>query len=121
MARGIGIASAGQRDRVLTIQQRTDAVDSEGFPAPTWTTLVADMPAAKVPLDTEERFKADQVTARFDSVWDVNYRMDLDPDLVDVPRNRRVVFNGRTLDIVHAEHLGRREGIRIWTIGASTV
>jgi head-tail adaptor len=116
----------GHRDRTITIQQRnaTDAVDSEGAPTPDtagWTTLVANMPAAKQDIQGRERFVSNEESARFDTRWEINYRVDMDPELVDVPKLRRIVHNGRTYDIVAASEIGRREGLELLTLAGSKV
>lgn len=111
--------AVGARDRIVRIEQRpvTDAVDDEGAPTDgPWTTLVEYMPAAKTDLIGNERVRADQVTARSDQRWDINYRPDMDPDLVDVPKLRRLVVNERVLEIVSVTEIGRRAGISLYTI-----
>jgi len=107
---------AGQRDHLVTIEAVTDGVDSEGAPTETWTTLVANMPAARYGVQGWERFNADQISARHDARWELNYRLDMDPDLVDVPKARRLVCRGRTHDIVSASIIGRKAGLELLTI-----
>jgi head-tail adaptor len=117
-----GAFEPGLRDRVVTIESRsaTDAVDAtSGEPTETWTTLVANMPAAKTDVSGWERFRMDQQSARADQRWEMNYRADMDPELVDVPKLRRLVVSGRTLEIVAASEIGRREGIELLTLAAS--
>jgi head-tail adaptor len=117
-----GAFEPGLRDRVVTIESRsaTDAVDTtSGEPTETWTTLVANMPAAKTDVSGWERFRMDQQSARADQRWEMNYRADMDPELVDVPKLRRLVVSGRTLEIVAASEIGRREGIELLTLAAS--
>lgn len=124
MARVASRLSAGRRDRVFTIEQRpaTDTADSSsGEPTATWTTLVSGMPAARTGIQGWERFRSDQMTARFDDRWEINYRVDMDPDLVDVPKTRRLVYEGRTLDIVSAAIIGRKAGIELLTIASAGI
>lgn len=115
---------AGKRDRIVTIQQRptTDEVDEDsGEPVETWTTLVSSMPVCISDINGWERFRADQLSARFDKRIEMNYRADMDPELVDVPKTRRLLWNGRVLDIVQASQVGRRAGIELLTLAASGV
>lgn len=126
MAMRIAPFEPGHRDRLITIEQRsaTDAVDSEGAPTPDtagWTTLVSEMPASKQHIQGRERFVSDQESARFDTRWEINYRTDMDPELVDVQKLRRIIHNGRTYDIVDASEIGRREGIELLTLAGSKV
>lgn len=116
MASRHGAADPGLRDRIVTIEYRTAAVDSEGAPDDTWTTLVASCPASKADITGWERLRADQMSARYDTRWEINYRLDMDPELVDVAKDRRLVVNGRTHDIVAASEIGRREGVELLTI-----
>lgn len=112
---------AGDRDRSITLQKRpvTDAVGDDGFPVETWTTLVAEMPASKQDLGGQEQFRSAQESAAFDTRWVINYRADMDPELLDVPKLRRVVYQRRVFDIVAADHLGRRAGIELLTLAGS--
>lgn len=122
MATRRGYFEPGLRDRVVTIEQRsaTDTADvASGEPTETWTTLVSGMPVAKTDVTGWERFRAEQTSARFDTRWEMNYRADMDPELVDVPKTRRLVLNGRVLEIVACAEIGRREGIEILTLAAS--
>jgi hypothetical protein len=42
----------------------------------------------------------------------------MDPDLVDVPKLRRVLFHGRIHDIVAANQIGMREGVELLTLAS---
>ncbi len=115
-------ASAGCRDRLVTIQQRSaaDAVATSGFPVDSWTTL-ATVFMEKMDVSGSEAFRAEQLAARYDTRWKMPYRADMDPDLVDVPKLRRLVFQTRTFDIVSASHLGRKRGIELSTLASTRV
>ena len=114
---------AGERDRIVLIQQRTaaDPVDASGAPDPTagWTTLVAQMPAARSDLSGWEQFRSNQMSARADTRWEINYRADMDPTLVDVPKLRRLLVSSRVHDITYASVIGRNEGIELVTLARS--
>ena len=115
---------AGKRDLLVTIQQRstTNIADEDSSePVEVWTTLVGAMPVGRTTVSGWERFRMDQVSARGDERWEMNYRPDMDPDLIDVPKTRRLVFGERVLDIVHASHIGRRAGIELLTVASSAV
>lgn len=114
--------SAGRRDWFVTIQQRsaTDTPDaSSGEPTEAWTTLVSNMPAAREDAKGTEKFVANQMSAAYDTRWEINYRADMDPSLVDVPKLRRIVYQNREHNIVAASEIGRRRGIELWTLAAS--
>jgi head-tail adaptor len=107
--------AAGERDRLITVQQVTDGTGSSGFPTETWTTLTTAM-ASYMPLGGRERFTANMTTAPFDTQWQMDYRPDMDPDLVNVPKRRRIVYEGRVHDIVSAAVIGRRAAIEFNTV-----
>lgn len=111
---------AGRRDRWITIEERTpsDAVDEAGGPIEVWTPLVS-MPAFKKDIDARELFKAEQMASSFDTEWNIGYRADMDPELLDVPTLRRVIHQGRQHDIVSAKHIGRREEITLLTLAST--
>jgi hypothetical protein len=51
----------------------------------------------------------------------MHYRADMDPELIDVPKKRRLKFQGRVHNIVHAEHVGRKDGIELTTSAQTAV
>lgn len=105
----------GERPFMVRLEQRsaTDEVDDSGAPTETWTTLVANMPASKDVMSTRERFMSYQLSASADTRFVINYRLDMDPDLIDVPKLRRIVHRDRVYDITGAETIGYREGIEL--------
>ena len=111
----------GQMDRLVRIQQATETRDATTkAPTTTWTTLGDAFMAAR-PARGRERFTAEQLSASGDTVWTTHYREDLDPEIVDVPKSRRLRYRGRTYEITSAMHLGMREGVELVTIASSKV
>jgi SPP1 family predicted phage head-tail adaptor len=106
---------AGERDRRIVIEQLAQSIATTGFPVETWTTL-RTMYAQKLDLSGTERFRADQLSASYDTRWEINYVADMDPNLVGVSKQRRIVHAGQTHDIVAASEIGRREGIELLTL-----
>ena len=113
-----GALEPGQRDWIITIQQldAPDAVDDTGAPIENWVTLVDQMPAAKYDVRGMERFAAQQLSASYDVKWHINYRTDMDPELLDVAKHRRIVHQNRVYDIVAATMIGRREAVELMTL-----
>src|SRR5262245_14770128 len=103
----------GDLDRVVRIQQKTDPPpdSGSGFPVEEWTDLVAAMPAQLIDLSANERYSADQISAKYDGQWVIQYRADMDPELLDIPKTRRLVHHSRVHDITAAFQLGRQAGI----------
>lgn len=111
---------AGRRDRLVTIRQLTEGVDANsGEPTETWTPLVCDMPTSKTDVSGDEEFKADQVSARFDTEWGMGWHDDMDPDRFDVPKVRDLQFGQRVFDIVECVEVGRKAGLIIRTIAST--
>jgi len=106
----------GDRDRYVLIEQQTEGTGStSGFPVDTWTPL-ASCWMSKQDVTGRERFAINQLSAPFDTRWEMNYRPDMDPELVDVPKTRRLVYQNRTYDIVMASQSERREGVEVLTL-----
>lgn len=114
------LVPSGKRDELITLKKResSDTPDLEsGEPVETWTTLVRQMPASKQYINGDERQRNDQTVMHYDQRWVINYRIDMDPDLVDVQKLRQIVFNGRTLDIVYGQQIDRKRQIALYTLG----
>lgn len=118
---------AGCRDRVITIEQLNEALEGadaadldSGAPLETWTTLV-EMPASRQDVQGYERLRTTRQAAANEVRWEINYRPDMDPELIDVAKLRRIVFQGRVYDIVGASQVGRKRGIELWTVASTAV
>ncbi len=109
--------NAGALDREVTIEAQAEA--ASGYPTETWSTLEAGVWMSKQDMRGNERFRAAQLSAPFDTVWSLQWRDDMDPDLLDVPKTRRLNYRGRIYDIVRATELGRREGIALETLAST--
>ena len=115
--------SADSRQWIVTVEQRpsTDAVDASGAPTDEpWTKLYVGK-FSKDFISGRERFTAQQMSAPYDTRWKSNYRRDMDADLVDVCKLRRLVYKGRVHDIVAASVVGRNEEIELLTLSGGTV
>ena len=108
--------SSGQRDREVRIEQLASSVAGTRYPVETWTTLVAIEWMAKTDQRANEQFAANQLTASMETQWEMDYRADMDPDLVNVPKVRRLVYLGRVHDILAAAIIGQKRGIELLTV-----
>lgn len=120
MAQRITPIEPGELTRRVTLEQATDAVGTGGFPVETWTTLATASASLKT-VSARERLTRDQVGAPFTTRWELQYRADMDPELVDVPKLRRLTYQGRVHDIVEASVIGQRWGIELVTLAATTI
>lgn len=117
---------AGKRDKRVTIQQRPEADTVDAANAPVdgpWTTLARVYMSKEDTALGHEEFRAGQVSARFDTEWEMPYIASMDPDRVDVPKLRRLSYLDRIYDITEAV-LGQRAGgrvITLRTLAASTL
>jgi SPP1 family predicted phage head-tail adaptor len=110
--------AAGLRDRLVTIEQRPepDTPAPSGFPIDgQWLPLVQNLPAARQDVQGYERYRAAQTSSASDVRWEINYRADMDPEVLDVPKTRRLIYQGRVYNIVAASTIGRHRGVELWT------
>ena len=110
---------SGERDRAVTIQQLTESGDDSGFPKEDWTTLASPVWMRRMDARGNERFVSDMNAAKYETQWEMGYRPDMDPELIDVAKKRRIVYQGRVHQIVMASQIGRREGVELLTIAGS--
>ena len=106
----------GWRTHRVTLEQSVPTVSpSTGFPIETFTPL-GDVWAYQAASSATEILAAEQLAARVGYEWRIPFRADCDPDVVDVPRLRRLVWAGRVHDIVDATRVnGQRLEIRLVT------
>ena len=106
----------GARDHLVTIQQLVSSTGPSGLPIEEWVPL-GDVWMSKSDLTgTErERFVMNQETAPFETTWVMPYRADMDPDEVEVPRTRRLIYKARQFDVIDAAMVGRRESVQLLT------
>lgn len=118
-------SDAGARDRAVRIEQMAESRDATTKAVvETWTTLSSVVWMAKrdrADQSATERVTANQTSASFDTRWEMNYRADMDPDIVDVAKSRRLVYKGRTYGIVFGRHIGTKAGIELFTLAAGKV
>jgi hypothetical protein len=108
--------ASGQREHTVTIQQRV--VGPGRFPTESWTTLVV-LQMSRQDMRLDERYTSDQVSAYVETTWQGPYRADMDPDLVNVARDRRLLVGTRIYNIRAASVMERRTGIEFLTLAAS--
>lgn len=113
---------SGCRTRFVTIQQLTETAP-DGFPIETWTALGSKTWMELTAMSGAERFGANQLSAKVDAHWIMPYQPNMDPELVDVPKKRRLLVFGRVHDIVSAQPHGEswHESIELWTLATSKV
>ncbi len=112
--------NVGELDREGTLQQLVESRGASGFPVETWATLDT-VYAARRDMGGAERFRANQLSASSVTVWTIQYRADMDPELLDVAKQRRWVYLGRVFDITAPRQIGRQEGIEFTTLGNPAV
>jgi hypothetical protein len=72
--------------------------------------------AYKEEVSGQERFAAAQLSAPYSTKWEVDYRPEIDPDLIEVPKAFVLTAEGRRFDIVAAEVIGRKAGVILSTL-----
>lgn len=109
----------GERDRAVTIEQLNEETASSGFPTEPWSTLASPVWMRKLDAKGDERQKADQNAAYYETQWEMGYNADMDPELINVAKTRRLIYRGRVHQIVMASLIGRREGIELLTVAGA--
>lgn len=109
---------AGDRDKWVTIEAFTEASTGSGYPGGTWAPL-ATVAMSRQDAGADERVVAAQPSAFIQTTWVCPWRPDMDPDLVDVPKLRRLLYGTRRYDIRAATNVGRRRKIELLTLAAS--
>lgn len=110
--------ASGERDKLVTIQQRgADAADDVGEPVETWTTL-NNAYMKRIDVWGREEFQASQLSAPYDTRWQMAYQANMDPDLLDVTKLRRLKYQGRFYDIVAAALVSRQSWIELSTLAS---
>ena len=105
--------SAGKRDKLVTIERyTTNTQQPSGFPSEPWESLGQEW-MSKRDSTGNERLKMGELAAAFDTEWVCPYRSDMDPEAIDVPKLRRLVYGGRQFDITRARLADRVERHKI--------
>lgn len=107
--------TSGQRRKLVTIQQLSESRGLSNFPLEEWTplrTLYGSREDQQAPRRFREDFKSDQLTALNETKWAFPYCTDIDPEVVAVPKTRRLLYKDRVYDItsatIHEETTGGR-------------
>lgn len=105
---------AGRRDKRVRLERGTKQTGRSTRPVVSWD-LLREVWANKADAGGSERLRAESIDAVFDATFTIPYFPDMDPELVDVPAERRIVYAGRAFEVVSARQLGRRRGIELLT------
>ena len=113
--------NVGEFVHQVTIQQLTEtrSAVSKG-PVESWTTLT-EVWMARTASSGTESFRANQLSGSSVTIWAMRYLASMDPDLVDVPKQRRLFYQGRAYDILEAQVMDRHVGIVLRTLANTEV
>lgn len=103
-------------DRRITIQCAAISQDETGQEILTWASLPAVW-ASWRRASARETLAAAEVNAQVTDVFEIRYSRDVE----SVGAKDRILYGGRTYDIVDVNEIGRREGIRITASARSDV
>ncbi|MEP6827921.1 MAG: phage head closure protein [Aestuariivirga sp.] len=99
---------AGKLDRRITLQRSTTSKDEFGQPIETFGTL-AQCRASYRPVSDAERQRTNEtlatLVARFQVRWFTA--------IADLNAKDRLLFDGRTFDILNVKEIGRHKGLEI--------
>ena len=99
---------AGSLDRRITIERATESRDAFNSIVKAWATLTTVWASKQETRDTERVASQEvgaEITTRFQIRWSST--------VSDVNPKDRVIFDGRTYDIVGVKEIGRREGLEL--------
>jgi SPP1 family predicted phage head-tail adaptor len=96
---------AGKLDRRITIQGVSLADDGYGGQVETWSTVATPW-AQFLPGGGNEKFASAQVYAETQARFRIRWRAGITP-------TNRVVFDGKTWDVLAVDEIGRREGLEL--------
>lgn len=103
---------AGKLDRRVTIERATTVQDAgSGQEVPTWHAF-PPVSASWRRASARETLASAEVAAAVSDVFEIRWT----PNLADLNAKDRLIYDGRTYDIVEATEINRREGIRIAAI-----
>jgi SPP1 family predicted phage head-tail adaptor len=105
-------ATAGQRDKLVTIQSGVESRGPTGQPVMAWS-AIATVWMRRTEVSGTERMAAAQRQADVGSQWQMPYLSTMDPELVDVPKYRRLRYQNRTYDITRADLQEKESGEQI--------
>jgi hypothetical protein len=108
----------GERTSDVRVESRAPAVGG-AFPHAPWSVLVARLWMKRIDATQKEREAAAGTSAAIVTRWEMGYRADMDPELVDVAALRRLVFRGRVFEVTGGTVIGAREGVELETIARS--
>lgn len=117
---GTAAAAAGERDRLVTIQMLAESKGLSNYPVESWQALTTVW-ASRGDMGGTEQFAENQQSAPYQVVFTIPWMDSMDPDLVNVPKARRLVVKNRVYDIVGAAEVGRRNGIELMTVSGGLV
>ncbi len=114
----------GLRTKLVTIQQVTDSKGPSGRPVETWTVLCQawmEREDASLRPDMAEHYTTAQQFSRSDVIWRMPYQANMDPEVINVPKRRRLLYGGRVYDIVSATPIGQHAKIELTTMANTAV
>ena len=99
---------AGAMDRRITLERFAETRDEYNEPVRAWSPLATRW-ASYEPLSDGERFRASETAANASARFVIRWST----AVADLNPRDRLVFEGKTFDIVHVKEVGRRKGLEI--------
>ncbi len=100
--------AAGKMDRRITLERFVTSVDQHNEPVLLWSAL-ATRAASYEPISDGERFRAGETAATASARFVIRHSS----TVAGLNPKDRLIFDGRTWQILHVKEIGRREGIEI--------
>lgn len=109
--------ASGERWYAVTIQHAVDSIGTSGAPVETWADTTPAVWMGRKAASGKEAASTDtaQREAYAMHTWTLPYLPTMDPDVVNVPKSRRLKYLGGVYDITEARH-GERGELLIDTV-----
>lgn len=101
------------------IQQKTEEKGPSGRPVETWSDLGCawmEREDAALTPDRAEHYSTNKLVARSDVRWRMLAQANMDPETINLPSERRLVYGSRIYDIVSATPGGQSGILELVTI-----
>jgi SPP1 family predicted phage head-tail adaptor len=104
----MGVLNAGELDRRVTLQKYALTRNADNEPLETWSDI-RTVWASWRRASARETLAGAEINASATDIFEIRYAA----DLAELDAKDRLVFGGKTYDIVGIAEIGRREGLRI--------
>lgn len=97
---------AGELNRRITIEQKSVTLDAQNAPIETWSVFAANVPAAFKPVSGTDEVQGNEQSAQVRAEFWLRFK-------AGITTEHRIVYQGRTFDILDVVEINYRDGLRL--------